>query len=76
MPDETIDTENIDPQQEQCPQDSNLSNITKLKGVSWQDGVDGKSLFTVSNTPVHSAVSHQRLRNNPDVSTSMICSAL
>ena len=22
---------------------------TKLKGVSWQDGVDGKSLFTVSS---------------------------
>ena len=50
MPDETVDTENIDPQQGQSPTDSNLGNISKLKGVSWQDGVDGKSLFTVSNT--------------------------
>ena len=52
MPDEIVDTENIDPQQEVSPPESNLSNLTKLKGVSWQDGVDGKSLFTVSSTPL------------------------
>ena len=52
MPDEIVDTENIDPQQEVSPPESNLSNLTKLKGVSWQDGVDGKSLFTVSSNPL------------------------
>lgn len=52
MPDEIVDTENIDPQQELNPPESNLSNLTKLKGVSWQDGVDGKSLFTVSSKPL------------------------
>ena len=51
MPDEIVDTENIDPQQGVSPPERNLSNLTKLKGVSWQDGVDGKSLFTVSSNP-------------------------
>ena len=52
MPNETVDTENIDPQQGQSPPETTLTSITKLKGVSWQDGVDGKSLFTVSYKPL------------------------
>ena len=52
MPEEGA-TENVDPNGTKVTSAAEAiepDNI-KLKGVSWQDGVDGKSLFTVSSKP-------------------------
>ncbi len=50
MPEEGA-TENVDPNRskETSAVEVIESENAKIKGVSWQDGVDGKSLFTVSS---------------------------
>lgn len=44
-------TENVDPNRSKETSAAEVieSENAKIKGVSWQDGVDGKSLFTVSS---------------------------
>ena len=50
MPEEGA-TENIDPNETEVTSaaEANQPDSIRLKGVSWQDNVDGKSLFTVSS---------------------------
>ena len=50
MPEEGA-TENIDPNETEVTSaaEVNQPDSIRLKGVSWQDNVDGKSLFTVSS---------------------------
>lgn len=58
MPDK-VDEENVDPQVSKTAEGDQAEG-TRLKGVSWQDGVDGKSLFTVRCTSPCSSFSYVR----------------
>lgn len=42
--------ENLDPKQNTCPGEVVKKDVKAERVVSWQDGVDGKSLFTVGFT--------------------------
>lgn len=55
MPEEGA-TENVDPNRSKFTSASEVieRGNTKIKGVSWQDGVDGKSLFTVRSHAIPS----------------------